>query len=123
MDGGLDSIVGPAPADIANHGAFDRRIVRLRIALQEGRRAHHLPALAITALRNAHFHPGFLNLFADRVIPDSFDGRDALPDCLGDCRDAGSNGLAIQVHRTRAAQTHAAAEFRPGKPKRITNRP
>jgi hypothetical protein len=57
MDRALDLRVGTAAADVAAHRAIDLRVGRLRRPIEERRRRHHLPGLAVAALRHIDFDP------------------------------------------------------------------
>src|SRR5262249_55991616 len=57
LDGGADADIGGATADIAAHGLVDVAIGRPLHLAQERHSAHHLPRLAIPALRNLSPRP------------------------------------------------------------------
>src|SRR6266545_1438250 len=55
-----DALVGTAPADVG-HGVVDVLVGRLRFPLQQRRRGHDLPGLAVAALRHVERGPGLLH--------------------------------------------------------------
>src|SRR5689334_7767388 len=57
---GTDALIGAAAADVG-HGVVDVLIGRFRLLLQERRRGHDLPRLAVTALRDVECRPGLLD--------------------------------------------------------------
>ena len=61
FDRGTHALVGSAAADISGHRGVNIRVGRFLCRFQEGSRRHHLPGLAIPALRHVDFHPGFLH--------------------------------------------------------------
>src|SRR5450631_3358256 len=71
-----NSYIGPAPADIAAHGAVDIAIGRMWVARQKRRSRHDLPGLAIAALDDLMVEPRLLDLRAGRRRADRLDGRD-----------------------------------------------
>ncbi len=123
MNRGFDSIVSPATTDISDHRFFDGRIIGLGLILQESGGTHHLAALTIAALRYADLHPGFLNMFPNRVRLDTFDGRNLLSYGPTDRRDARADGLSIKVHRTSATKAHAASKLRSREAEHVSDRP
>src|SRR4029453_8039408 len=56
---GTDALIGAAPADV-RHGLIDVLVGRLRGPLQECRRRHDLPGLAVAALRDVERAPCLL---------------------------------------------------------------
>ena len=57
FDGGFDSPVHPAAADVAIHRAVDVLIRWRRVTLEKGRSRHELAGLAISALRDLMLDP------------------------------------------------------------------
>src|ERR1700730_17807824 len=57
VNGGANSVVGGATADIAAHGAVDFGVAGRGILLEQRGRRHHLTGLAITALRHLVLNP------------------------------------------------------------------
>src|SRR5260370_7943190 len=78
--------------------------------------------MGVAALRNVFFNPGLLDGMA-AIGGETFDGRDFLAGDAGDRRDAGTRGLAVDVHGTSAAEGYAAAELRTGHVQRIAEHP
>src|SRR5215469_7760548 len=122
VDGLADALVRAAAADVAAHDFIDIGIARLGLFRQQGRRRHDLPRLAIAALWNVQLRPRFLHSVA-AIGRQAFDGRDSLSRHARYGSDAGANGLSVLVDRARAAQRHAAAEFRTGHSQRVAQHP
>src|SRR3954451_3156370 len=121
-DGGADARIGAAPADIAPHGAVDFLVTRGWRLLQQGRRLHDLPGLAIAALRHGDIPPCLLErMVALWVQP--FDRRHRQVLGGADRRLAGPDSLAIQMNGAGAAGGDAAAEFGAGQPQLIPQVP
>src|SRR5260370_36506702 len=78
--------------------------------------------MGVAALRNVFFNPGLLDGMA-AIGGETFDGRDFLAGDAGDRRDAGTRGLAVDVHGTSAAEGYAAAELRTGHVQRVAEHP
>src|SRR3989442_4433695 len=114
LDSLADSHISTAAADVPGHGGVDVAVARVRLGREQRRRGHDLAGLAIAALRHLQLDPGLLDLFAGGSRTDGLDRGDALAGRGGDRRDARAHRLAIEVDRARAAQRHAAAEFRAG---------
>src|SRR5688572_6917218 len=108
-DGRMDALVAAAPAQVAGHGVGDLLVGRRGLLLQERRRLHDLPALAVAALRYTDLAPRDLHrMLALRVEP--LDRHDGLPADIRHRDAAGAHRLAVHVHGARAAQRDAAAE-------------
>jgi hypothetical protein len=60
MDGNTDPLISAATADIALHGRINFLIGWVRIMAEQGGRGHDLSGVAIAALRDLFFDPGFL---------------------------------------------------------------
>src|SRR5580765_3435636 len=122
VDGRPDALIGPASADVG-HGVVDVLIRRLGVALQQGRRGHDLPGLAIAALRNVEHRPGFLDwMRAGRR--QAFDGDDLVGGLHGrDGDGAGAHQPAVEMDRAGAALRHTAAILRPRQADLFANGP
>ena len=108
----------------ARHVRVDLRVGRLRSACKQRRRAHDLPGLAVTALRDVLFDPGLLHGRQRRALRrQTLDRRDLLADRGGRGHLAGLNGCAVQVHRAGAALADAATVFRADQAKRVAQDP
>src|SRR3989442_3674467 len=108
VHGRPDALIGAAPANV-RHRVVDVLVGRLRLLLQQRRRRHDLPGLAIAALRAVERRPGLLHGMRARG-PQDLD-RDDLVGGLhtSDREDAGAHQLAVEVHGTGAALGDAAA--------------
>ena len=69
MGGVADAHVGAASANIPGHRCVDIGIGRLWRLVQERRRGHDLPGLAITALNDLLVEPRLLHFATVRVFP------------------------------------------------------
>jgi hypothetical protein len=124
VDRFADARVGAAAADVRSHVAIDLVVGRLRVSLEQRRRAHDLPRLAVAALRDVLLDPGLLHGRQRRAgRREAFDRRDLLPDGGGRGDLAGLDRRAVQVHRAGAALTDAAAVFRADEAERIAQHP
>src|SRR5260221_7391224 len=123
LDSLADSHISAAAADVPRHGGVDVAMGRVGLGREQRRRGHDLTGLAIAALRYLQVDPGLLDLLARGRGADGLDRGDALAGRGRDRRDARAHRLAVDVHRTRAAQRHAAAEFRAGHPEHIAQHP
>src|SRR3954467_6194407 len=72
MHGLANALIRPAAADVG-HRLVDVGIGRLRLLLQQRRRRHDLPGLAVAALRHIHRRPRLLHRVR-RIGRQAFDG-------------------------------------------------
>src|SRR3984893_3603042 len=107
MHGFADADVGATSADIAGERGIDVGIARRRIGLQQRRRRHDLSRLAIAALRHVSLDPSPLCRMAP-VLRQTLDGCDALPFDGLQRQYAGADRDTIEMHSTRATESHAA---------------
>src|SRR5271166_915414 len=122
FDGLADADIGHASAEVACHHGVDVLIARSREVLQEGRRLHDLPRLAVAALRNLKLDPGPLQWMPSfRIEP--FDRRDVGVGDVTHGRDAGARRPPAHMHGAGAAHADAAAEFRPGEADNVADDP
>ena len=122
VNGFADTRIRSAAAEIAGHGIVDVGVRWVGIGGEQGGGAHHLSRLAITALRNLYLKPRLLH-WMRAVGGQAFDGGDALACDCADGRHARPHCIAIDVDRTRAAKSHAAAELRACQSKLLAQRP
>jgi len=114
LNGREDPRVRAAAADVAAHGVRNLLFGRIGSRLQQAYRRHDLASLAIAALRDVIGNPGRLHRPADRIGFHAFDGGELAAGGHGDGRQTGSHGRTVDMHRTGAAQGHAAAELGAG---------
>src|SRR5512138_265745 len=114
VDRGADALIGAAAADVAGHCGIDLRIARALVALEQRDRAHHLPALAVTALRDVVLDPGVDHRAAHRIRDLALDRAQVAASRGRQRCDARAHRRAIEVHGARAAQRGAAAELGAG---------
>src|SRR5271154_1414542 len=110
MDGSADALVGAATADVSAHEVVDVGVGRLRLFCEQRDCGHNLSRLAVAALGNVFFDPGYL-YWVGAVGRESFDRGDFLSAYARDRRDARARGFAVDVHGASAAESHPAAEF------------
>ena len=113
MNSFADARVGSAAAEISRHGVINVGIRWVCVHGEQRRGAHHLSRLAVTALRDLHLEPRALHGMRE-VGRQPLDGRDALALDRPQRSDARAEGVAVNMHSTRAAKRHAAAELRAG---------
>src|ERR1039458_9960568 len=109
MDGAADAWISAAAANLAKI-AIDVGVSWLWMFLQERRRRHDLPGLAVAALRDLLSEPRLLH----RVLAvgrQAFYCGDDLADDVADLDTAGAHGLAVHMHGAGAAQRDAATKF------------
>ena len=111
MNRGADAQVRSATAQIAVHRRINLRVSRLRRFGEQRASRHHLSGLAIAALRYVKVLPRDLHRMR-AIGRKAFNRGDGLVRYCRDRRKASARGLSIHMNRTRAAQAHAAAEFR-----------
>lgn len=123
VDRGADPRIGAAAAQVARHPVVDIGIGRLRHIGQQVKRLHHLPRLAIAALRDLMVGPGGLHGMERGRGADAFDGGDARALEIAGKGLAGPHGLPVDQHGAGAAQGLAAAVFGAGQPDDIAEKP
>src|SRR6266566_245064 len=117
-----DALIGAAPTDVARHGGINVGIGRVRFFRQQCGRGHQLSGLAVAALWHLLRNPGRLQ----RVIRrwrQAFDRRHLFAPDARHRRDAGTNGLTVEVDRARPTLRQTAAEFRAGQTNGVANHP
>src|SRR5882762_8889266 len=102
-------LISSAAAEIAGHCRVDILVGGILVVLKKRDRLHDLAGLAVAALWHPDLHPRLLHGMHGR---DAFDGRNLGATDLAHGRRAGTDGRAILMHGTCAAQRHAATEFR-----------
>ena len=106
-----DALIGAAAANVAAHGVVNIGVGGFWFLGEQGDCGHDLAGLAVTALGNIFFNPGFLD--GVRTIGgEAFNGKDFLATDAGDGSDAGASGFAVDVNGASTAESHAATEFR-----------
>src|SRR6516164_6355961 len=123
LDRFANADIGPAAADIAEHGVVDVGVGRIRIAGDERRGRHDLARLAIAALHYLAVEPRFLNLSASRRCADRLNRRDFRGTDTLDRSDTRAGGSAVDMYRAGATQRHAAAEFCAGHAEHVAQHP
>ncbi len=122
VDGGADTGIGPAAAQVALHRLVDFCVTGRGVFCQEARGLHDLAGLAVPTLRHLIGHPGLL--YGGHCVggADPFDGGDVAPH-IGQCHLTRANRLAIDMHCTGTAGGNAAAEFCAGQTDFIAQNP
>src|SRR5262245_25986577 len=122
MDRPANPRIGPAPAQVAAHRVVDVGVGRIRFLRQQAGRRHHLPRLAIAALRDLYFQPRLLYWVA-QVAREPFDRGHDLPFGARHRSDAGTDRVAVEINRAATAESHAATIFRAGQPEVFAQNP
>jgi hypothetical protein len=104
-----------ASADIALQGAPDFRFAGVRSLFQKAHTGEDHSGSAIAALHSVGLDEGFLQRMEAAVFRQSLDGGDVFTRNLGDGRDAGAHGRAIDEHGAGSAMAFATAIFAAGK--------
>src|SRR5215510_5323820 len=123
LDGGADTRIRAAAADVPGHGTVDVRIARLGVGGEQRACRHDLAGLAVPALRHVEREPGGLDFLAGGGGADGFDGDDPLADHRRNRRDARPRRLPVDVNGAGAAKGRAAAELRAGHGQHVAQRP
>lgn len=110
FDGGFDTGVGTAAANVTVHSRIDVGIAWIGVAVQQGGSAHDLSGLTVTALRYIVFQPGFLNGMIT-IFRKTFNGSDRLFADGGYRQLAGAHGRSVQMYGTGSALGDAATVF------------
>ena len=114
MDRSADARIGAAAAEIGAHGAVDLLICRLRVNVEKTRCLHDLPGLAVAALGDLVFDPGFLHGVQRVGGSQPFDGGDFGAFGLGNRHLAGADCQAVDMDGTGTALCYAASVFGAG---------
>src|SRR6202051_5398567 len=107
MDRRANALVRSATAYVARHSRVDILIAGILIVFEKSNRLHDLAGLAVAALWNPNLHPRLLHRMHGR---DAFNRRNLGAADSAHRRSARATCRAILMHRTRAAQRHAAAK-------------
>src|SRR5271169_1177735 len=122
LDGGGDALVAATATDVAAHGIVDLGLGRVLRRRQQRGGLHDLAGLAIAALRNIQGAPGLLHRMIAVTI-EALDRCHRATTDIADGGDAGSGGLAVDMHGTGAAKRYAATVFRPRETQFVTQIP
>src|SRR4029077_4420153 len=122
VNGGANSLIGAAAADIACHGGIDLGIGGLGGLCEQRGRRHDLSRLAIAALGNVELEPRALYRVAV-VGRETLDGGDALATRGAPVRHAGAHRRALEVHGAGTPKCHATAVFCAGEPHDVAQHP
>src|SRR5688500_12793015 len=111
MDRFLHADVRAAAADVAGHRSVDVVVGRLGVLVEQRDGRHDLPRLAVPALDDVGLGPRLLYR-VQTVGGQPFDRGDLFRGDAARGGDARTDGLAVDVHRTRATLRHTATELR-----------
>src|SRR6266853_5769553 len=111
-----------ATADVGDP-RVDVGVGRLRLVLQKRRHRHDHPGLAVTALGHVVVDPGLLDLVQDAAVRQALDRGDLLALHRGDRQHAGTDRLAVEVHRAGTAHRDAASVLGPREADLLSDRP
>src|SRR6516165_9927651 len=122
LDGGGDTLIAAAAADVPAHRAVDLLLGRVLCRRKERCRLHDLAGLTIAALRDIQGAPRLLHrVIAVAVEP--FDRRYRTTADITDGRSAGSGGFAVDMNGAGAAERYATAVLRSGEPQLVPQIP
>src|SRR6202041_3073749 len=110
LNRGANLLVRAAPANVSRHSFVDVRVAGLVISLEERRGLHHLPGLAVPALRNIEPHPRLLD-WMETAVPEAFDGDNLARGRRAHRRYTRPDCLAALVYGASTAKGHAATEL------------
>src|SRR4051794_19746649 len=111
LDRRKNALIATATANVSRHRLIDLVVAGLALLGDERGGVHDLAGLAISALRHVLGAPGFLH----RVVAvgrKTLDGGDRVPGNILHGDDARTDGLAIEMDRTRPAEARTTAELR-----------
>src|SRR2546422_1039929 len=108
MDGGPNTLVGPASADVARHAVVDVGVGWGGFAGEQRRRRHDLTGLAVATLRDVDLHPRLLNRVIGALRQSLDRGHAPAGDRRGG-RDARAHGGAVDVNGAGPADRDAAS--------------
>src|SRR4029077_14765822 len=117
-----DADISRAATEVAIHGRINVAVARPLDFLEQTRRTHDLPRLAITALRHIVVDPGSL----DRILlasSQSLDGRDLAVANPGYRHRAGAQRLTVEKNRAGPALVHSAPELGAGQVEIVSKDP
>ncbi|MCY1540375.1 hypothetical protein D9M68_760100 [compost metagenome] len=123
MDGGANTHIGGATADVARHRLIDISVRGCAIAFQQGHGTHDLAGLAVTALHHIKLLPGLLHRLACAALRDAFDGLDLRTDRSGHRRHARTYRLPTHMHGASTAHRHAATKLGAGELQGVAQHP
>src|SRR5580704_17857650 len=121
FDRSSNAPIGSTTTDIP-HLCFDFLIGRVVVLAQQRGRLHHLPRLAVTALRNIVLHPGFLDGMI-AVLGEPLNGDDFGVPNIGNRCDTGLNGSTVEMNGTSPALGDSTSVLRAGEPQVIAEHP
>src|SRR5262245_6133413 len=81
LDGGANTRIRAAAANVARHRSVDIVVARLGVGRDQRARRHDLAGLAVPALRYVECKPGGLDLLACRRVANGFDRGNPLAGC------------------------------------------
>ena len=122
MDRFANTLIGSAAADVALHGLVDVFVAGLGFFGEQRGGLHDLATLAVAALGDIAFAPGFLNGVIALGV-EAFDRGDFLAYDGGHGSDATALGFAVDVDGACAAESCAASEFGAGHVEKISHVP
>src|SRR3984957_3897359 len=123
FDRRADAHVGPAAANVSRHGRINVRIFGVRGGVEQRRRRHDLPGLAVAALDHLQIQPCLLHLRAGRGGADALDGRDRALADRPHRQETGAYRRAVDMHGAGAALRYAAPELGAGETQDIAQHP
>ena len=122
MDRFSNTRIGSAATYVAGHRLIDVFISGFGFVVQQHRRAHELPRLAIATLRNILFQPRSLQRIT-QIRREALDCGHRFSRHPRYRRDARPNRFAVDMHSAGAALRHPTPVFCSSEPKLFTDDP
>src|SRR6267142_515817 len=102
-----DTHVGAAPANVSRHGRIDVGVLRMRGGVEQSRRGHDLPRLAVAALDHLQVQPRFLHFGAGHGGAYAFDRCDCALADRPDGQETGAYRGTVHMHGAGSALSDA----------------
>src|ERR1700688_2735927 len=103
-----NAYVSAAPANVSRHGRIDVAIFGVRGGVEQSRRRHDLPGLAVAALHDLHLKPRLLHFGAGGGGAYGFDRGDRALSDRSYRQETGAHRRAVHMHGAGAALRYAA---------------
>ena len=111
LDGGDDAGVSAAATDVAVQGFANGRVVRIRVASQQGEHRQDHAGRAVTALGGADLDERLLHRVQCAGAREGLYGRDLMTLRIADSTPTGVFRLTINQHRARSTRPLTAARL------------
>ena len=112
MDRSADARIGATATQVGGHGRIDVLIRGRGVEIQKRGRLHDLARLAVAALRDLMFDPGFLNGVQTIGLREPLNGYHFAAGQIADGKLTGPHRKPIDMNSAGPALRNAAAVFR-----------